>query len=193
MSARWAALPSTLDFIFSDSSIIFTIFSNLLSFPTLLTVIVSVPSSITVPAYTDAPSAFLTAVASPVSDAWLTSASPSATTPSNGMTLPICTTTCSPVSISSTDTRTSVPSTFFHAFVTCKDRLLARLSIDFLCVHSSSSSPKPSRNMIEPAVSVSFLKTDTAIAVASSTGTSIFPFRSVFTPSFIYFSDCQMT
>ena len=49
----------------------------------------------------------LTGTDSPVKDAWLTIASPSLTMPSNGMTLPICTTTSSPGRISEASTSTS--------------------------------------------------------------------------------------
>ena len=50
LSARCSAFPSSEDFSFSDSSIMVTIFSNLLEPPTAFTRTVSSPSSTTVPA-----------------------------------------------------------------------------------------------------------------------------------------------
>jgi len=52
-SARCSALLSRLDFNFSESSIIVTIFSNRVAPDTALTMISNSPSSKTVPAYTD--------------------------------------------------------------------------------------------------------------------------------------------
>ena len=182
LSARCSALLSTPDFNFSDSSIIVTIFSKRLEPPTSFTRIVSSPSSTTVPAYAVLSSVLRIGTDSPVKDAWLTIASPFVTTPSNGMTLPICTTISSPASIWVVGTKTSCPSLTIHTLLTFKDIVLARSSTDFLWVHSSSSSPMPSMNMIEPAVLKSLLKSDTPIAVASNTGTSIFPAASVLSP-----------
>ena len=51
------------------------------------------------------------------------------------------------------------------------------------------SSPIPSKNMTEPAVSISFLKIETPIAVASSTGTSIFRCHKHCKPFQRYFTD----
>ena len=72
---------------------------------------------------------------------------------------------------------------------TFKDIVRVRSSTVFLCVHSSKSSPMPSKNMTEPAVSISFLKIDTPIAVASSTGTSIFRCHKHCKPFQRYFTD----
>ena len=52
LSAICSALLSSADLSFSDSSIIVTIFSNLLEPPVSLTLMVISPSSTTVPAYT---------------------------------------------------------------------------------------------------------------------------------------------
>jgi len=79
LSARCSALPSSDDLSFSDSSIIFMIFSYLLEPFTSLTRTVISPSSTTVPAYTKPPPDFLTGTDSPVSDAWFTIASPPVT------------------------------------------------------------------------------------------------------------------
>lgn len=67
-------------------------------------------------------------------------------------------------------------SLFSHTFFMFKDMLRARSPTDFLCVHSSSNSPIPSRNMAEPVLCKSPRSTDTPIAVAS-TGTlsSVWP------------------
>ena len=147
------------------------------------------PSSTTVPAYTEFPSTFLTGTDSPVREAWFTIASPSAIKPSNGTTFPICTTTISPAWILSASTNTSVPSLRSHTLPVFRDMVRARSSTDFLWVHSSSSSPIPSRNITEPAVEKSPRKMETPIAVASRTGTSILRFQSVLTPSQMYFTD----
>ena len=105
------------------------------------------------------------------------------------MTFPICTVTQSPVSIFETSVRTSLPSTLSHTLLTFSDIFFAKSSTDFLRVHSSMISPKSRRNITEPAVLKSFLNIETPIAVASSTGTSIFPLSNVLTPLPIYFTD----
>ena len=166
-----------------------TIFSNLLPPLTSLTQMVSSPSSTTVPAYAYFCAFFWTGTDSPVSDAWLTIASPAVTTPSKGITLPIWTTISSPVRIWSDGTRISCPSFINHALDTCNDMLLARSSTDFLWVHSSRISPIPRRNIVDPAVSKSPRKMDTPIAVASRTETSSFPLAIVRTPCHRYFTD----
>ena len=116
---------------------------------------------------------FFTASGSPVIADWFTIASPSQTMPSNGMMLPICTTTRSPISTSSEGTSFSASSFLTHTFSVLRDMLRARSPTDFLCVQSSSSSPTPNRNMIDPAVLKLPRRIETVIAVASSTGTSI--------------------
>ena len=147
------------------------------------------PSSTTVPAYTYPSGILRTGVDSPVNDAWLTIASPSTTTPSNGIIFPICMWTISLASISLDGTKISWSSSTFHTLSIFKDMLFARSSTDFLCVHSSRISPIPSKNMIEDAVLISLRMIDTPIAVPSSTGTSILPWASVWIPSYIYFKD----
>ena len=120
-------------------------------------------------------------------------ASPSYTFPSKGITLPICTTTLSPGLTSFEDTRTSFPSTDSHTLLILSDILLARSPTDFLCVHSSSISPMPSINIIEPAVPMSSLRMDTPIAVASRTGTSILCLSKVLIPFPKYLNDFDIT
>ena len=88
-SARVAAFPSAVDFNCSESSIIFTMRSNRVEPAVFFTQSVISPSSMAVPAYTYMPASFLTGTDSPVIDAWLTMASPKATMPSSGITLPI--------------------------------------------------------------------------------------------------------
>ena len=73
-------------------------------------------------------------------------------------------------------TSTSCPSRTSHTLLMFKDILLARSSTDFLWVHSSRISPTPSRNMMEEAVLILPRTMEMAMAVPSSTGTSIFPF-----------------
>ena len=109
-------------------------------------------------------------------------ASPSATSPSNGTTSPILATTMSPFLISLAGTIISVPSFFSHTLLILSDILRAKSPTDFLCVHSSKSSPTPNRNIIEPAVLISPLIMETLMAVASKTGTSNFPFANVLIP-----------
>ena len=188
-SARCSALLSRPDLSFSDSSIILTILSYLLFPPFCLTRIVSPPSSITVPANTDIPSFFATGTDSPVSEAWLTIASPCVTTPSKGIILLTRTIISSSFLIVFTGTNTSVSAVFNQTLLTLSDIVLARSPTDFLCVHSSIISPMPRRNITEPAVLKSFLNIETPMAVASSTGTSILPFASVLTPFAIYLTD----
>ena len=113
-------------------------------------------------------------------------ASPDCTKPSRGIRLPHRTTTRSPLLICETGKRISVPSVFTHAFSTPSDMVLARSSTDFLCVHSSKISPIFSKNMTEAAVRKSPLSSDTEIAVASSTLTSIFPLHKLFNPFHTY-------
>ena len=79
--------------------------------------------------------------------------------------------------IPETGTRTSVPSTFCHTLLILRDMLLAKSPTDFLWVHSSKSSPIPSRNITEPAVSKSRRTMDTIMAVASRSSTSNEPFN----------------
>ena len=120
----------------------------------------------------------------------MTIASPPQTTPSKGITLPIWTRILSPTFTSAMLIFTSSPpSVTSHTFVVCKDMLRARSSTDFLWVHSSNSSPISSKNIMEPAVVKSLRSTDTPIAVASSTGTSILRCHRVFTPLAIYLTD----
>ena len=116
-------------------------------------------------------------------------ASPSSTAPSKGITFPMWITTRSSSRICDAETRSSCSPIFCHTLLTFRDMVRARSSTDFLCVHSSRSSPTPSRNMTEEAVSISPRNTETPIAAASRTGTSIFPFTSVSTPFFRYFTD----
>ena len=84
---------------------------------------------------------------------WFTIASPANTVPSNGMTLPMCTTMLSPCLIWEYGTRISPSSVLSHTFSTLSDMILARSPTDFLCVQSSNNSPIPRRNITEPAVS----------------------------------------
>ena len=126
---------------------------------------------------------------SPVSDAWFTMASPSVTVPSKGITFPTCTRTWSPARTPAAGTSTSASPLTSHTLLTFNDMLLARSSTDFLCVHSSRSPPIPRRNMTEPAVSKFPLATETPMAVASRTGTSIFPFLRVSIPCKMYRTD----
>ena len=189
LSARCSALLSRPDLSFSDFSIIATICWYLLFPLTDLALSVISPSSRTVPAYTYPPSVFLTGLDSPVSVAWLTMPSPLTTSPSNGMTLPIWTTMRSFCSTLDAGISTSVPSLRSQTLSMLSDMLLARSSTDFLCVHSSSSSPISSRNITEPAVAKSPRNTDTPIAVPSRTGTSILPLHNVLMPFHIYLTD----
>ena len=152
LSARCSALPSTEDFSFSESSIMVTIFSNLVEPETALTRTSISPSSSTVPAKTDCPLLLLTGNDSPVREAWLIMPSPTTTSPSKGITFPIRITTWSPGSISDDFTRISCSFLFSHTLLTLSDILRARSPTDFLCVHSSMISPIPSRNMTDPAV-----------------------------------------
>ena len=87
-SASFSALLCIPAFRSSDSSIIWMILFSLVSSFTDSVSIVSVPSSITVPACTVFPVFFSTAYGSPVIDASLTIASPWMTFPSIGITLP---------------------------------------------------------------------------------------------------------
>ena len=176
-SARVAAFPSAVDLSCSDSSIMVTIRSNRVAPAAFFTHSVISPSSMAVPAYTYMPSSFFTGTDSPVRLAWFTMASPDTTTPSSGITFPICTVTISFSRILERGTSTSVPSTFCHTLVILRDILLARSPSDFLWVHSSKSSPIPKRNITEPAVSKSLLTMETIIAVASRTSTSKAPFN----------------
>ena len=125
----------------------------------------------TVPAKTFAPGRLMTGTDSPVSEAWLTATSPETISPSNGITLPVRTTMRSPEAICDSGTETSVPSFWSHTRLTPSDMVRARSSTDFLCVHSSSSSPSWSRNMTEPAVPKSRRAMDTPMDRASSTST----------------------
>ena len=68
-SAMAAAFPSTLDFSFSESSIILTIRSNLVDPAAFFTQIVMLPSSTAVPAYTYVSGSFFTGMDSPVMEA----------------------------------------------------------------------------------------------------------------------------
>ena len=138
---------------------------------------VSAPSSSTVPAYTAEPGPFFTGTLSPVSDAWFTMASPSATTPSSGIMAPTSIRMQAPCCTLRTGISTSPCGVFTHTFSTFRAMLLARSATERLCVHSSISSPMPSRNITEEAVEKSRRASDTVMAAASSTGTSSLPRR----------------
>ena len=165
------------------------IFSYLLDPFTSLTRIVISPSSTTVPAYTTPSGTLRTGTDSPVKDAWFTIASPSVTVPSNGITFPIWMRTSSPDCTLSAETSISCPSHIIHTLLMLSDILRARSPTDFLCVHSSSVSPIPSRYITDPAVAKSPRIMETPMAVASSTGTSILPWNRVWSPFQIYFTD----
>ena len=68
----------------------------------------------------------------------------------------------------------------------------ARSAVVFFSVHSSRSSPTPSKNITELAVLKSLLSTDTPTATPSSKATSIFPLTRLFIPAFMYLSDFAM-
>ena len=110
------------------------------------------PSSTTVPAYTVEPGRRATGMDSPVRDAWLTMTSPSSITLSSGIMPPICTAMRSPGRTLLRGSCTSPSSVLTQTRSMFRDMLRARSSTDFLWVHSSSSSPSPSRNITEPAV-----------------------------------------
>ena len=154
--------------------------------PTLLrTRMTHSPSSTAVPAYTSAPTPLRTASGSPVMLAWLTIASPSATSPSKGMRPPVRTTTRSSTLMSAMGQSTSAPSAVRHHTCSMGSAIeRARSSTVFLCVQSSSSSPTPSMKTMEEAVSQSPRTSETITAAASSTGTSSLPRTSVRSPSF---------
>ena len=193
LSARCEALSSAVDFSFSDSSIILTIRSyrplpNPLSAQTMHS-----PSSTTVPAYTYPPYSLCTGRLSPVIDAWFTVISPEITLPSRGIILPVLTMNSSPICIWLTGTSTSLPSAvFFHTLSTLRDMAPARSATDFLRVQSSIISPILRRNIMDEAVPKSPLMRDTAIAVASSTGTSILLSARHLSPDLIYLTDLYM-
>ena len=113
-------------------------------------------------------------------------ASPSVTFPSSGIIPPVATLIVSPARTSLTGTSTSPSAVCSQTLSTFSAMLRARSATDFLCVHSSSVSPTPSRNMMEPAVAKSPRSIDTAMAVASSTGTCIRPRIRQPRPAFMY-------
>ena len=152
MSARLEALASAADFSCSDRWIISTIWSYRPWPEACFTSRTHSPSSTTVPAYTAPPGVLATGTDSPVREAWLTVTSPSATTPSRGMTPPARASTRSPGFTWPMGTSTSPASVFSHTRSTWRDRLSARSATDFFRVQSSSSSPISSRNMTIPAV-----------------------------------------
>ena len=119
----------------------------------------------------------------------MTIASPRDTTPSNGITFPMRTTTRSSGSICFVGTRISCSSLKSQTFPTFRDMSRARSPTDFLCVHSSSNSPMPSRNMIELAVFISLRRMETPIAVASRAATSSLPFFRLAIPCCRYFRE----
>lgn len=63
-------------------------------------------------------------------------------------TSPILATTMSPFLISLAGTIISVPSFFSHTLLILSDILRAKSPTDFLCVHSSKSSPTPNRTAL---------------------------------------------
>ena len=150
------------------------------------------PSSTTIPAYTVVPLRFTTGSLSPVSDAWFTMTSPPRTTPSTGITPPICTVTVSPSRTWETGSKCSSPSSpRTQARSTLRLIVRASESTLRLCVHSSSSSPTSSRNMTEPAVPKSPRAMDMPMLSASSISTFILPRRSQCSPWRINGAACQ--
>ena len=124
-SAKVSALLCTPAFRFSElsiSSIILLIFVFDESAFTLTTML---PSSTTVPANTVIPSRLATGRGSPVIDASFTVASPDTTTPSTGITLPVCTLILSPSESSEIGISTSELSVTSHTLSV----LIARLSV----------------------------------------------------------------
>ena len=105
----------------------------------------------------------------------MTVISPSATTPSRGITPPARTTTQSPGWIWPMGVSTSSASVFNHTRSTWRDRLSARSATDFFLVQSSNSSPISSRNITIPAVPKSRRPTEIPMDKASSSSTLIFP------------------
>ena len=100
--------------------------------------------------------------------------SPHSIVPSSGTTFPICTATQSPLCTRLTGTSTSPSGVLSQTRSMLSDMHRARSSTDFLCVHSSKSSPSPSRNITEPAVPKSPRSMEIPIESASSSSTCSF-------------------
>ena len=120
---------------------------------------------------------------------WFTVASPDTTVPSSGIMFPVRTTMQSPTFTSPMGTSVSLSPTRSHTRSIFSDMAPARSATDFLCVHSSRISPRFSMNITELAVEKSRRRSDTPIAVASSTETESLPCRSEESPSFRYFTE----
>ena len=112
-------------------------------------------------------------------------ASPETTLPSSGIRFPVRTIILSPSEISFIETKISCSSVLSQTFSTLRDMAPARSETDFLCVHSSSSSPSLNINITDEAVSKSRRKSETVTAVASSTDTESLPSRKALSPVFI--------
>ena len=112
---------------------------------------------------------------SPVSDAWLTITSPSSMVLSKGIRPPMRTAMRSPVLTWFKGTRTSPDGVLSQTRSMFRDIQRARSSTDFLCVHSSSSSPSSSRNITEPAVAKSRRTMEIPMDSPSSSSTRSFP------------------